>query len=121
MTLLRLSQCNLHFKQNRKTILLIKYGFFYLISELLETRILLFRSLVISKRSEKSHKSLLTRNLRFLTSFRNDTFLGNLRNCSLRDKSPNSFIFVMGSGVLIFRTTNITMNIKELKDLLLKE
>ncbi len=27
-------------------------------------------------------------------------FLGNLRNCSLRGKSPNSFILVMGIGFL---------------------
>ena len=45
-----------------------------LISELLMPRSLLFRMLVISKRSEKSRKSLFPHNLRFLTSFANDIF-----------------------------------------------
>ncbi len=42
------------------------------ISELLMPRSLLFRSLVILKRSEESHNSLLPQNYRFFTSFQND-------------------------------------------------
>lgn len=44
-------------------------GYLFIVkSEPLIPRSLLFRSLVISKRSEESHKSLLPQSLKFLTS-----------------------------------------------------
>ena len=83
-------------------------------SELLMPRSLLFRSLVISKRSEESHKSLLPQSLRFLTSFRNDSFFGKFAQLLFTSIISYFFISVVESEHLIYHSLTTSREVKNI-------